>query len=164
MIGKESSANLMPILDSMYERKEAILNNNINIDPDCKFMNKESKISLYDLHDGKMLYLLTQHSLFNCKFHPFLLCKCQRGEGVIDNENHECKIISHEDQIHYYNRSMRRWKNKRKRLGPHESCNIKNHMDWMDEKNIGISHYGIHPDQLRRDNIRFDVFFICVAQ
>lgn len=55
MIGQESSANLMPILELVYERKEAILNNNMNIKPDCKFMNKETKISLYDLHDSKML-------------------------------------------------------------------------------------------------------------
>ena len=46
MIGQESSANLMPILDSVYERKEEIHNNNIKIELDCKFMNKESK-SLY---------------------------------------------------------------------------------------------------------------------
>ena len=108
MIGQESSANLMPVLNSVYERKEAILNGNIKIETDCKFMNKDSKISLYDLHDGKMLYLLTQHSLFNRKFHPFLLCKCQRGEGVINNTNHECKIISHDEQIQYYNRSIKR--------------------------------------------------------
>ena len=117
MIGTESYANLMPVLEPIYERKKAVLNNNLRIEPDCKFINKNSKITLYDLHDGKMLYLLTQHSLYNRKFHPFLLCKCQRGEGVINNMNHECKIISHEEQIHYYNRSIRRWKNKREKRG-----------------------------------------------
>ena len=128
MIGQESFANLMPILDSVYERKEAILNNNITIQPDCKFINKESKISLYDLHDGKMLYLLSQHSLFNCKFYLFILCKCQRGEGVINNKNHKCKMISHKEQIFYYIRSIKRWKDKIERSG--ESYNI--------EKNIWI--------------------------
>ena len=39
---------------------------------------------LYDMHDGKMLYLLTQHSLWNRKNHPFLLCKCKRGAGARD--------------------------------------------------------------------------------
>ena len=32
MIGKESYANMMPILEPIYERKEAILNNNITIE------------------------------------------------------------------------------------------------------------------------------------
>ena len=112
-IGAESYNNLMPVLEPVYERKKDIQNNNLIIEPDCKFMNANAKITLYDLHDGKMLYLLMQHSLFSRKFHPFLLCKCKRGEGVIDNIDHECKIISHEDQIEYYNRSICRWKNKR---------------------------------------------------
>ena len=46
------------------------------------------QISCYDLRDGKMIYLLTQHALFNCKHHPFLLCKCRRGEGIC-NPNHQ---------------------------------------------------------------------------
>ena len=162
MIGTESYANLMPVLEPIYERKKEINNNNLRIESDCKFMNKNSKITLYDLHDGKMLYLLTQHSLYNRKFHPFLLCKCQRGEGVINNMNHECKIISHEEQIHYYNRSIKRWKNKRIKRGD-TTYNIKKHMDWIDEENYGISHFGIHPDQLRRDKIRFDVFHLRCA-
>ena len=39
--------------------------------------------------------------------------------------------------------------------GPHSK---KKHMDWVDENNFGISHFGLHPDLLRRDNMRFDVF------
>ena len=35
---------------------------------------------------------------------------------------------------------------------------VKNHMDWCAKKNMGISHLGVHPDELRRDNICFDVF------
>ena len=63
-----------------------------------------------------MLYLLTQHSLFNCKHFPFLLCTCGRGEGVI-NEDHECKFVSHTEQINYWKRSLRRWNNKNKKVG-----------------------------------------------
>ena len=85
MIGKESYANMMPILEPIYERKEAILNNNITIE--SNIINKNSKITLYDLHDGKMLYLLTQHSLFNWKFHPFLLYKYQKRDGVNNNKS-----------------------------------------------------------------------------
>ena len=71
MIGAETYANLIPVLDSVYERKKEIHNKNLRIQPDCKLINNNTKITLYDLHDGKMLYLLTQHSLFNRKFHLF---------------------------------------------------------------------------------------------
>ena len=50
----------------------------------------------YDLHDGKMLYLLTQHSMWNRKNRPFLLCSCERGEGVKNNNSHVCKTIGEE--------------------------------------------------------------------
>ena len=45
----------------------------------------------------KMLYLLTQHSAWNGKYHLFLLCDCARGEGEINNKHQQCKIISNYD-------------------------------------------------------------------
>ena len=70
-----------------------------------------------------MLYLLTQHSLWNRTHHPFLLCTCKRGEGVVDSD-HQCKILSHEDQLNFWNRSFRRWNDKIQRSGP-ENYSIK---------------------------------------
>ena len=81
---------------------------------------------MYDLHDGKVLYLLTQHSLFNRKHYPFLLCKCQRGAGVKD-PNHKCVMILDEEHCQWYNRSLRRWKNKE----ADENYKEGEHMDWM---------------------------------
>ena len=114
------------------------------------------KYFMYDMHDGKMLYLLTQHSLFNRKHHPFLLCNCKRGAGVQDG-NHQCKIINDEEQLRLYNRSKRRWDN----MEHIESYNEKKkHMDWVDYYNQGISHLGINPTILPRSSIRFDVFHL----
>ena len=76
-------------------------------------VQSNSKISLYDLYEIKMLYLLTQHSLFHCKHHPFLLYKCQRREGLLKLD-HVCKIIDHDDQVKYYDRLLHRWIDKRK--------------------------------------------------
>jgi hypothetical protein len=45
--------------------------------------NEKKKLISYDIHDGKMLYLLAQHSHFTRKNYPFLLCKCKRGDGCI---------------------------------------------------------------------------------
>ena len=36
----------------------------------------------------------------------------------------------------------------------------KDHMDWVDDKNEGISHYGIHPTLLPRGEVRFDMFHL----
>ena len=105
-----------------------------------------------------MLYLLTQHSLFNCKHFPFLLCTCDRGEGVI-NEDHECKFVSHTEQIDYWERSLRRWNNKRKKVGE-MNYHYFDHMQWIDNNNFGISHFGFHPNLLNRDSIRFDVLHL----
>ena len=113
-------------------------------------------ISYYDLHDGKMLYLLTQYSLWNRKHHPFLLCGYMRDEGVINN-SHTCKVMSDKDYLVRYERSNRRWNLKQKHVGIDKYTNA-NHLDWVDEKNLGVSHFGIHPKLLPLSNIRFDTF------
>ena len=83
------------------------------------------KFDLYDLHDGKILYHLTQHFLYNKIYLPFLLCKYTRGQGVVNNDDHVCELISHDVQVRLYNRSFKRWNNERARLLPGEMCNKK---------------------------------------
>ena len=103
---------------------------------------------------------MTQHSQFSRKNRPFLLCKYGRGEGVAFNENHVCKKISHEEQIVAYKRSAHRWDLKRTRETNHS---VKDHMNWFDDKNGGMSHFGLHPDLLPRDGIYLDTFHMkCV--
>ena len=93
------------------------------------------------MHDAKMLYMITQHSSWSRKHYPFLLCKCNRSDGVV-NENHECKIIDHDDQLKYYDRSKKRWERKKSK---DENYTTKDHADWIDENNFGISHFGLSP-------------------
>ena len=111
---------------------------------------------MYELHDGKMLYLLTQHSLFNRKHKSFLLCSCGRGEGV-RNRNHKCTILTDIEQQQWCNRSKRRWDLKRPIRNKYGK---KEHMDWVDEHNNGISHFGFSPSIFPRSSIRFDVFHL----
>lgn len=82
----------------------------------------------------------------------------QEGDGVRDNA-HQCPIMSHENQLHYWSRSLRRWETKIQRSGL-ENYSVKKNMDWVDIHNSGISHFGIHPDKLPRHCIRFDVFHL----
>ena len=149
--GTESYSNMMPAVKEYFESKGKLYSKTDTI----PFL-KKSRISYYDLHDGKMLYLLTQHSLWNRKHHPFLLCDCKRGDGV-KNRHHQCKLMSDADYLKYYNRSNRRWMLKRKREGVEKYTNA-NHSNWIDEKNLGVSHFGIHPKLLPLSNIRFDTF------
>ena len=50
------------------------------------------------VHNGKIQYLLTQHSLFTRKRNRFLLCACNCGAGV-DDDNQKCKILTHDEQV-----------------------------------------------------------------
>ena len=148
-LGQEKAETLFPLLKDVYKSKYQLLTTDANR-------------VYYDMHDGKMLYILTQHSLYNRKHHPFILCTCKRGDAVRDL-NYVCKLIPHEQHVKLWDRSKRRWQYKRTNLNANEKYDAKDHNDWIDEKNSGISHFGIHPDYLRNDHIRFDVFHMTCA-
>ena len=114
--------------------------------------NENLNYTFYKLYDGKMLYLLTQHLLHNRTNKPFLLCGCGRGDSVVDKD-HECKPFTEEEQIFRWGRSLRRWNHKQKIIKKKEEYQYFDHMKWVDEMNLGISHFGIHPKNLPRDSL-----------
>ena len=120
------------------------------------------KVTIFDLHDGKMQYMLCQHSLFSRNNCLYLLCSCKHGAGITNNQ-HMCEILSHEEQISRWVRSKPRWEDKRWRLKPGEVYDYFKDMDWVDVLNIGVSHFGLHPDLLPRDSLCFNVFLLCCA-
>ena len=122
----------------------------------CDDLNN-SNYTFYDLHNGKMLYLLTQHCSWSRKHHPFILCKCKRGEGVINNNNHICNIITDEEQLTLYQKSEKRYLKKQDQSGNYSK---KDHSDWVDKYNFGYTHFGIHPNHLPRSSHRFDIFHL----
>ena len=150
--GKETANTILPSVSNYFQSKRKL-----------KLKQQETtglSYYFYDMHDCKMLYLLCEHSLWNRKHHPFLLCKCKRGEGVVNSVSHKCIIRSHEEDVYLHNRSMRRFDRKRKTLQEGESYTRNDHKSWIDEHNQGVSHFGIHPDLLPRTEIRFDVFHL----
>ena len=151
MVGDENRKNIFPAIKETLKEIKQLKENGIPEIPN-------TNITYFELHNGKMLYLLTQHSLFNRKHFPFLLCKCQRGQGVTD-ENHECQYVGHNEQCKYWDRSLRRWNNKMTEVGPNK-YKYTHHMKWIDEKNYGMSHFGFHPTLLNRDSLRFDVLHL----
>ena len=63
------------------------------------------------------------------------------SEGVINN-SHTCKVMSDIDYLVRYERSNGRWNLKQKHVGIDKYTNA-NHLDWIDEKKLGVSHFGI---------------------
>ena len=57
--GEEKSAYVFPAIASIFQTNKDINENSMELIPN-------SKLFFYDIHDGKILYLLTQHLLFNC--------------------------------------------------------------------------------------------------
>ena len=108
-----------------------------------------------------MLYLLTQHSLWNRKHYPFLHCKCQRGIRVRDKD-HEYRMLTQTEQVHFYDRLLRRWNSKQNQVGVN-TYTYKHRMDWIDKNNHGCFHFGISPHLLLRQNIRLDTFHLRCA-
>ena len=67
-----------------------------------------SKVFIYDMHDGKMIYNMLQHSEWNRKHNPFILCKCNKDDGLEDNE-HICDTWKNHTYEDAWNRSKRKW-------------------------------------------------------
>ena len=147
-IGKENAYNVLKTVRHHYEERQKLHD---------KLLSQSKDIRFYDLHDGKMLYLLTQHSLFNRKHRPFLLCSCGKGDGVRDTM-HKCIQLDHDTQVDLYERSRWRFNKKQAKVG--SDYTYKLHMDWVDNKNNGVSHFGLSPLVMPRHYIRFDLFHL----
>ena len=58
----------------------------------------------YQCHDAKCIYVLTGHANWNRLNKPYLLCKCNKGDGGRDN-NHVCTFISDDEQEELYDKA-----------------------------------------------------------
>jgi DNA-directed RNA polymerase subunit M/transcription elongation factor TFIIS len=195
MIGKECPATMLPSVETYLKEKQVfrssqmnkvttttlnasnenndLLNENNNLPPtaneneNTSTTQRTAKIYCYECHDVKMLYLLTQHSQWNRKHHPFLRCKCKRGRGVRKGSRHVCTLRDDGDEKVLFNASKERWERKineeeevEVRAAANQRYTKKSHLDWCDKHNKGVTHFGVHPDLLPRSEIRFDTFHL----
>ena len=58
-------------------------------------------------------------------------------------------------ELELFKRSEKEW-NKRRESKP--SYDVAQHKDWYDEYNEGVTHFGVHPNKLKRSSIRYDTF------
>ena len=72
----EKREYMFPILRTLYKEKSQL-----------KVMDEYKDIEFVDMHDQKMSYMLTQHSLWNRVNYFALACKCKKCEGVQKNDD-----------------------------------------------------------------------------
>ena len=99
VIGKEEPCSVMASVSNHYNEKTLLK---------LKFNDMGYHVYMYDMHDGKMLYILSGHGMWNRKHYPFLLCKCNRAKGV-NNPGHVCKMMSHSEHSSFYHESLHKW-------------------------------------------------------
>ena len=107
--GPEKPQYVLSFINGVYQEIKTVLD--YSEDVVAKRLGGKN-FSFYEISDRKMLHMLLQHSLYNRKNKPFLLCTCQRGEGVRDR-NLQCKVIPHEKQVDLYNNSKKGGKDKK---------------------------------------------------
>ena len=61
-----------------------------------------------ECHNGKLIYLLAEHSLFILENNTLLLCRYKIGDAVCGS-HHKCEIIDREEQRSFYYRSTHIW-------------------------------------------------------
>ena len=157
VIAKEDLPTMQKTLESYIIKRQEYVLQNLPV-KDLPL----SKVWCYDIHDAKMLYLLTQHSLWNRKHHPFLMCNCKRGESLLNIEDHQCSFITDDAYSKAWQRSNRRWDTKRMRSGD-ETYNESHHKNWCDVSNQGITHFGLSPLSFPLSTLRFDIFHLSAA-
>ena len=116
----------------------------------------EGKCAFYEVHAGEMLYALIAHSTWSRLYHPFLLCACQRGDGVVD-PNHKCEMLSYEDHVGLFEKSLRKF-NEKKSENPY--YDEERHRLYADKNLKGCTHFGYNPIELKRSSIRIDGFHL----
>ena len=117
------------------------------------------KVSFYEVHDGKILYALTAHSTWCCLYHPFALCSCQRGEGVVDLD-HKCRMLSGEEYVRLFDKSLAKYNEKKSENSNYDE---ENHHVYTDKNLKGCTHFGFNPIELKRSSIRLDGFHLSCA-
>ena len=137
---------LLSLLKSHYEERKVLLQ---------EIGKKQNmKLILFDVHDAKMIYNIMQYSLWNRKYHPFLLCKCLKGESVVNLENHTCVLITDEESEKLHDKSKKRFADKFN--NEMTLSNEEKHREWCDKHNFGITHFGLHPSLMPPSSIAFD--------
>ena len=147
-ITDETRDTLLPLLIPIYESQKKLRET-------ASTTHEGATFYYYQCHDAKCIYVLTGHAHFTRLKKPYLLCKCDRGDGARD-PNHVCTFISDNEQVELYDKAEEQWN--RHEHDPNYTED--EHREWVANKNDGVSNRGVHPLLLVQSSIRPDVFHL----
>eukprot|EP00957_Ditylum_brightwellii_P079504 6045246-Ditylum_brightwellii.AAC.1 len=78
MLGKKELSVIVPVLAQYFISKQEQLKRRNSTHNSLQ----KSTVYFYELHDRKMLCMMTKHALWNHKHYPFSLHGCKHGQGV----------------------------------------------------------------------------------
>ena len=96
------------------------------------------------------------------KVPSFFVMYMQVGGESFITPNHVCKMLTNQDSVEKWDNSLKHW-NKCLRHRRYPGYDKNKHRDWADEKNLGVTHFGFHPNLFPPDKIRFDCFHLKCA-
>ena len=103
LVGKEDLHILQPSMQQYLADCKEIFEGRMK---PISFLN--SKVWIYNMHDRKFLYLITQYSMWNYENNPFLICKCIRSNNKV-KRSYECSMWDDTSYLHRQNISQRKW-------------------------------------------------------
>ena len=83
---RETCDTLFSLLIPIYKEQQQLRLKAASIRDGCSF-------KFYQMHDAKFVYTLTEHTGWGSTNSPYLLCGCNKGEGI-GNDKHACTLIS----------------------------------------------------------------------
>ena len=148
----ETRETLFPLLIPIYKEQQQLRLKAASIRDGCSF-------KFHQMHDAKFAYTLTAHAGWGSTNSPYLLCGCNKGEGV-GNDKHVCTLISDTEQLVLYEQAEQQWltidsKSADTKIQKKEKEQYKK---WISNNNNGVSHFGLHLSLLPLSAIRCDVF------
>ena len=130
--GQETNKIVHASVKDHYEEKAEAYNNMKDIfGENCTYYP-------YDCHDLKMLYCLLGKVNWNNQYGSNLLCGCNKREGVVDNNNHKCVLMTDKKHKQLYFKAVAFYKNLIKK-GEEVDLARDNTNKWAATKNQGIN-------------------------
>ena len=124
-ISKETWTNMKYLVEEHHNERKKVI----------ELIRRKYGVSfqIYDIHDRKMLYMLSQYILYNRKSHPFLLCKCK--EGYCYNKHKTCNKMTDEEIQRLYDNSNKKINTIKRE---NSNYNEEKHINWADNKILGL--------------------------
>jgi hypothetical protein len=165
-MGVENARNVLASVETIFQERKEVRDNASVIFKDM--FNGEVKYQQYEVADIKMLQILLGTVYWQRQKGSCMFCKCNKRDGVINNQTHICKPITDKEHLKYYNKAQgmyqSMYENHTDEQGEtNEKKVFKQLHEWAGNSNFGITGLGIHPDILPISMVRPDVMHLTMA-